>query len=115
MSFLIGLVCLVFAAGFVMNARAHKARALAAAERRKAAGGDGAAPKLHPSLEIMADVGPAFVNLFLVGAAVMTVGAFVSIQPIPWFSWVDLGGFLAFLAAYGYWITTRSEHRLVDE
>jgi Ca2+/Na+ antiporter len=113
MSFWIGLICLAVGLGFILNARAHKKAALAERARRKVETGEDAPAKLHPSLEVMADVGPALVGVFLFMTGLMSTAAFMALPRVAWFSLLDLAGFLALLAAYGHWISVCSEYRFV--
>lgn len=79
--------------------------------RQRAAQGEGA-PPLHPSLRLMAEIGPGFVQLFTAIAALQIIGAFLATGGAGIFSWLDLGGFLLLLLAYAAWVTVKSRFRV---
>lgn len=101
-----GVVCLLIAAWFAWaswrRVRLFRARAAQGIE----------APPLHPSLRLMADIGPGFVQLFAAVAALQIVGAFLVTGGAGLFSWLDLAGFLAVLVAYAAWVTVKSRFRV---
>jgi threonine/homoserine/homoserine lactone efflux protein len=66
-------------------------------------------PVPHESLRMLADAAPAIVILGLLIAALQVAVAFVMTNGGGGlFSIVDLGGFLALLAAYGYWLKVKT-------
>lgn len=100
-----------FAAGLALIASAllRRRRALAVAR-------DPAAPKppeLHPSLVLMADIGPPLIIFGLVVAGAQVALAFWMTGGGGVFSLFDLAGFLFLLVAYGVWIKIRTKHRAV--
>jgi hypothetical protein len=96
------------AAGYLLwKARQHKAKALAA----KAARGGEPEPRLHPSLEVMADAMP-FLTVVFTGftCALIAIAYFVT-GAGRFFSLFDLAGVLAAAGAYGYWVVVKSSYR----
>lgn len=102
-----GLLLFAAAAVLVWQARAHKAKALAA----KAARGAEPEPRLHPSLEIMADAMPFLTVVFTGFTCALLAIAFFVTGAQKYFSLFDLAGVLAAAAAYGHWIVVRSSYR----
>lgn len=101
-----GLVFALAALGFVLAGLKRRRQAL-----RMAEAGVEAAPR-HPSLALLGEVGPYIVNLMLIVAALQVTLAFVVSDGGGIFSWLDLAGFLALLAGYGYWVSMKSRHRV---
>lgn len=88
---------------------------VAAALRRRARVGEEAArgeapPPLHPSLVLMADLGPSLIRFGLVFAAAQVVLAWL-VTDGAGFALFDLAGFLLLLVAYDFWVRTRTRHR----
>lgn len=66
-------------------------------------------PVPHESLRMLADAAPAIVMFGLLIAALQVAVAFVMTDGGGGlFSYLDLGGFLALLAAYGYWLKVKT-------
>lgn len=88
---------------------------LAVLRRRRAteaaARGEGP-PPLHPSLVVMADMGPPIVLFGLVVAGVQAVLAFLITDGGGIFSLFDLAGFLFLLFGYGVWLKIKVAHRI---
>jgi hypothetical protein len=69
-------------------------------------------PPLHPSLTLMADIGPSLIIAGLVIAGGQTVVAFLLTDGGGVFSQFDLAGFVALLIAYGIWVKTKGRYRV---
>ena len=106
MPHVMGAVLLVIAAWLVWSAMDRRRRALAAA----AAGI--APPPLHPSLVLMADLGPSIITFGLVVAGGQVALAFWLTSGGGVFSLFDLAGFIALLVAYGFWVKVKGRYRL---
>ena len=74
--------------------------------------GGAEAPARHPSLALLGEIGPSVVNFMLVIAAIQVAAAFLVSDGGGIFSVLDLAGFLLMLAAYGFWVTMKSRHRV---
>lgn len=102
-------------AGTAMAAAALWMVWLAANRRRRgkeAAARGETPPPLHPSLVLMADMGPSIIIFGLVVAGGQAVLAFLVTGGGGVFSWFDLAGFLLLLAAYGLWVKMKVAYRL---
>jgi hypothetical protein len=71
-----------------------------------------APPPLHPSLVLMADMGPPVIIFGLVVAGGQAVLAFLVTGGGGVFSWFDLAGFLFLLFAYGVWVKAKVAYRV---
>lgn len=112
MAYWVGLAFLGGAAWFILAARRYRARALAEIARLKARG---ETPRdLHPSLSILADAAPALVAFFLFAAGALTVVAFFAVDAKRFLSLFDLVAYLGFLAAYGFWLNTKTTYRITE-
>lgn len=69
-------------------------------------------PPLHPSLVLMADLGPSIIVFGLVVAGGQVALAFWLTRGGGVFSLFDLAGFVALLAAYGAWVKARTKYRV---
>ena len=69
-------------------------------------------PPLHPSLVLMADMGPPIIIFGLVVAGGQAVLAFLVTGGGGMFSLFDLAGFLFLLFAYGVWVKIKVAYRL---
>lgn len=98
-----GAVFLAAGAALIAAALRRRNRALAA--------GSEAAPPLHPSLEMMAEIVPPLIIFGLVVAGVQVAFAFWLTGGGGVFSLFDLAGFLLLLVAYGIWIKIKTKHR----
>lgn len=78
---------------------------------REAAARGETPPPLHPSLVLMADLGPALIIFGLVVAGGQAVLAFLITGGAGLFSLFDLAGFLFLLGAYGVWVKMRVAYR----
>lgn len=101
-----GILMLAGAAWLVWSALGRRRSAQQAAARGEAP------PALHPSLELMGGIMPPLVNLGLAIAGGQVAFAFWLTNGAGIFGPLDLAGFLALLAAYGYWLATKTRHRL---
>lgn len=110
MAYWAGLIFIVIAGWFVWRALEHKKLALLVKARR----GDQPEPELHPSLEVLAAATPALTVMWLISAGALIAVAFFAVDAQRWFSIVDLAGFLALLAGYGYWLVTRLTYRMIN-
>lgn len=103
---IMGVVLLVIAAWLAWSAIDRRRRAQAAA----AAGIE--PPPLHPSLALMAEIGPSIIILGFVVAGGQVALAFWLTGGGGVFTLFDLAGFVALLVAYGAWVKTKTRHRL---
>ena len=69
-------------------------------------------PPLHPSLVLMADLGPPIIIYGLFVAGGQAVLAFLVTDGGGIFSPFDLAGFLFLLFAYGVWMKIKVAHRI---
>jgi len=112
MAYWIGVGFALAAIWFARAAVRHRAHVKAELSRMLERGQTPA--KLHGSLEILADAAPAIVSLFLFCAGALTVVAFFAVGAQRVFSLFDLGGYLTFLVAYGYWLNIKTTYRLIE-
>ena len=103
---LLGVACFAIAAWFVWSALTRRRIG-----REQAAAGI-VPPPLHPSLGLMAEIGPSLIIFGLVVAGGQTVAAFVMTDGGGVFSTFDLAGFVALLLAYGVWVKMKGRYRL---
>ncbi len=103
---ILGALCFAAAAWLLWSAANRRRRA-----RDQAAAGI-VPPPLHPSLTLMADIGPSLIIFGLVVAGGQTVVAFLLTDGGGVFSSFDLAGFVALLVAYGIWVKVKGRHRL---
>jgi hypothetical protein len=103
MRYLVGLVCFAGGAWLFWSAFARRARVLAA--------GQGAAPKLHPSLQAMSDAMPPIIVLALIIVGAKMSLAFLVTDAGQYLSLFDLAGFLILLAGYGTSVVYRTRYR----
>ncbi|TPG58532.1 hypothetical protein EAH89_07965 [Roseomonas nepalensis] len=106
MPHVMGAVLFAVAAWLVWSAMDRRRRALAAAR----AGVE--PPPLHPSLVLMADLGPSIIIFGLVVAGGQVALAFWLTGGGGVFSLFDLAGFVALLVAYGFWVKVKGRYRL---
>lgn len=99
-----GLVLALCGAGLLWSALARRSRMLAAAGRGETA------PPLHPSLAMMAEIGPSIVIFMLVVAGGQVALAFWMTDGGGIFSMLDLAGFVFLLVAYGTWVVLKSRY-----
>lgn len=102
MRYVAGAIFLAVAAGFLVAALRDRARPSAVAPSP-----DGRAPQAAASLMFLGDVLPSLVIGFLGYVAIKSTFAFWAFDGSRYLSILDLVGFLALLAAYGYWLTAR--------
>lgn len=102
----LGAACFAIAAYLIWSALGRRRLA-----REQAAAGI-VPPPLHPSLSLMADIGPSLIIAGLVIAGGQTVVAFLLTDGGGVFSSFDLAGFVALLVAYGAWVKTKGRYRL---
>lgn len=69
-------------------------------------------PPLHPSLILMADMGPPIIIFGLVVAGGQAALAFLMTDGGGIFSLFDLAGFLFLLFGYGVWMKVKVAHRV---
>ncbi len=105
MRYVVGLVFFAFGTALLFSALARRRRVIAA--------GPGAQPPLHPSLRTLADTMPPLIVLALGIVGAKMALAFVVADATRHLSYLDLGGFLFLLAAYGTWVVIRSRYREV--
>jgi hypothetical protein len=110
MAYWVGIIFVLIAAGLFLDARRHRAAALA--ERAERAASGLAERELHPSLSMLAVAAPFITMLFLMAFAFLVTLAFFSVPTGA--TWFDLVGFYALLAGYGYWLAIRGEYRTVS-
>lgn len=79
--------------------------------RAAAARGEAPPPPLHPSLVLMADMGPPIIIFGLVVAGGQAVLAFLVTGGGGVFSFLDLAGFLFLLFGYGVWVKMKVAYR----
>jgi hypothetical protein len=84
----------------------RRRRGMAAAERGEKP------PALHPSLVLMADLGPPIIIFGLVVAGGQAALAFLLTDGGGVFSLFDLAGFLFLLFAYGVWVKMKVAYRV---
>lgn len=101
-----GVAMAVAGAWLIWLALERRRRAAAAAAR-----GEGPSP-LHPSLVLMADMGPSIIIFGLVVAGGQAALAFLMTDGGGVFSLIDLAGFLFLLFAYGVWVKVKVAHRI---
>ena len=112
MAYWVGIAFLAVALWFVRSAIRHRQRAELKLRRMADAGVE---PKdLHQSLSILADVAPALVTLFLFAAGALTVVAFFVTRVHHSLSLFDLAAYVGALAAYGFWLNTRTTYRVLE-
>lgn len=112
MAYWLGTIFLAAAGWFVWTTLRYRMRARAELARLEARGES--PPTLHPSLSVLADAAPALVAFFLFVAGALTVVAFFAVGAQRYFSTFDLAGYLAFLAAYGFWLNTKTTYRIME-
>jgi hypothetical protein len=93
-------------AWMIWQAVLRRRRGMAAAARGESP------PPLHPSLVLMADLGPPIIIFGLAVAAIQAVVAFLITGGGGVFSPFDLAGFLFLLFAYGVWVKIKVAYRL---
>ncbi len=99
-------VAMTLAGGWLIwQAALRRQRGRAAAARGEAP------PPLHPSLELMADMGPPIIIFGLVVAGGQAVLAFLVTGGGGVFSVFDLAGFLFLLFGYGVWVKMKVAYR----
>jgi hypothetical protein len=102
-----GLILFAIGGWLSWSAIQHRKASLAA----KAARGGEPEPRLHPSLEVMADAMP-FLTVVFTGFTCALIGiAFFVTGAQRFFSIFDLAGFFAAAAGYAYWLVTRASYR----
>lgn len=107
MRHVMGAVMFAGAAWLAWSALDRRRRALAEARAGETA------PALHPSLALMADIGPPLIIAGLVIAGGQVVLAFwLTSGGGGVFSLFDLAGFVALLVAYGFWVKVKGRYRL---
>lgn len=95
---------------FVWLAYGRKRRA----EAMRRDGSADAQPALHPSLALMADVGPPIIYFGLVVVALQVALAFWATRGAGGaFTELDLAGFLVLLVGYGVWVKAKTTYRVV--
>jgi hypothetical protein len=99
-----GLLMILAGVGLIAGALRRRARARAEAARGEAP------PPLHPSLVLMADLGPSLIRFGLVFAGAQVVLAWL-VTDEAGFALFDLAGFLFLLIAYDVWVRIRTRHR----
>lgn len=105
-----GAVLAAIGLAFLWAAHTRKRRAEAMARDGSASG----QPALHPSLALMADVGPPIIYFGLVVVAAQVALAFwVTRGSGGAFSALDLGGFLFMLVCYAVWVKSKTTYRVV--
>lgn len=108
MRHVMGVVLLAAAACFFRSALERRRRAAEAARAGQQP------PPLHPSLVLMADLGPSVVVFGLAVAGGQVALAFWLTGGGGVFSLLDLAGFVALLVAYGTWVKAKGRYRLPD-
>lgn len=104
MAYWSGAVFFLAGAWLLWSALARRARTRAALAR-------GETPMaLHPSLALMAEIGPPIIIFGLVVAAGQVVLAWLATGGAG-FAATDLAGFLFLLLAYGVWVKVRTLYR----
>jgi len=104
-----GVALVVAAAWLVRAALRQRNRVRAAAVRDTSA----QAHALHPSLAMLGDILPPLILLALAVVAAQIVLAYAVLGAGRLFSLLDLGGFLALLAAYAFWMIVKTQYREV--
>lgn len=112
MAYVSGAVLLVIAAVYGLLAMRHIRSVRAEEAQLRAAGAPVVAPERHPSLTIMADVMPG-ITVFMVAC----LGGFVTLTffaagATRYLSVFDLLAFLVLLAAYCFWLVTKTKVRV---
>ena len=104
MAYWSGVVFFLAGAWLLWSAMVRRSRAQAALAR-------GETPMaLHPSLALMAEIGPPIITFGLVIAAGQVMLAYFATGGAG-FAPTDLAGFLFLLLAYGIWVKTRTRYR----
>lgn len=104
MAYWSGAAFFLAGAWLLWSAMARRARVRAALAR-------GETPMaLHPSLVLMADIGPPIIIFGLVVAGGQVVLAYLATGGAG-FAPTDLAGFLFLLLAYGVWVKMRTRYR----
>ena len=101
-----GAVLFAVAAWLVWSALGRRRQALAEAQAGLVP------PPLHPSLVMMAELGPSLIIFGLVIAGGQTVLAFWMTDGGGVFSPFDLAGLVAVMVAYGVWVKVKGRYRL---
>lgn len=99
-----GLVLAACGVGLLWSALARRRRMMAVAAQGETG------PRLHPSLALMAEIGPSIVIFMLVVAGGQVALAFWLTDGGGVFSMLDLAGFLFLLLAYGAWVVLKSRY-----
>lgn len=110
----IGLAMLVPAAWLVYAGQSHKNRVLKA---RAEAAARGEPPPPEPALNSLATFGEIarpIILCFVGYIAIKTTFLYLVLDGGEYLSYFDLGGFLAALAAYGFFISMRTKHRAYE-
>ncbi|MCX7891320.1 MAG: hypothetical protein N2544_02975 [Burkholderiales bacterium] len=107
---LVGAMFVLVGAALAWAAVTLRARRIAA--RRAAGIPDGAEPQSR--LFVFGEIVRPILLFFLAWVGVKTVLAYHWLDGGRYLSLFDLGGFLAALAAYGYWLHVKTKHPPVD-
>ncbi|HEY8565955.1 MAG TPA: hypothetical protein VIL65_10680 [Beijerinckiaceae bacterium] len=108
MRFLIGLACLAAAGGFVAAGLLHRRRALVAIRRSSEGAAEG-------SLTAFGQIARPLILGVLAYVGLKAVLIYAAFDGGRVLSPLDLAGFLALLAGYGFWLSLRVKHRLLPE
>lgn len=111
MAYVSGLIFLTIALWFFLSARKHRAASLAETARINADFGGEETVQLHPSLSILVDLAPSLTIFSLAILAGGIVVGFLAVGPVAWFNWFDLLCALTTVAAYCYWMVTKTKFR----
>lgn len=103
----IGLLCLPVTLFMLVAAFRHRRAVLAERQAHPIEG----EPAMHESLSLLADIMPPLVvlGLFIVAGEMILV--YLMVGGPETFSLFDLGSSLSMMAAFGYWITTKTKYR----